>query len=163
MGTPAKSGKKHSSKVQSGNVQSSKSGGSLTGKRAGSFLVEVSRDQMATALTDLGVIDPKHDPDVSRIVVIEVARGKRKTGIKKVFRARPEHGRTAADNSARKAEVVAHATETLDGQANAMGWLQRPNRSLAGKSPLDVLTNGAPEDIERVDELLYAIEYGMYV
>ncbi|HXF27935.1 MAG TPA: MbcA/ParS/Xre antitoxin family protein [Bryobacteraceae bacterium] len=161
MGTPVKRSKERS-KVQSG-----KSGGSLTGKRAGSagsFSVQkVSRDQMATALVDLGVIDPKHDPDVSRFVVIEVARGKGKTDSKKIFKVRPRHNRIATSEAARQAEVIAHASEALDGQANAMRWLQRSNRSLAGRSPLDVLTNGQQEGVERVDELLYAIEYGMYV
>jgi putative toxin-antitoxin system antitoxin component (TIGR02293 family) len=63
---------------------------------------------------------------------------------------------------ARKAEILAHATEALDGQANALRWLQQPNRSLSGRSPLDVLTSGTSEEAERVDELLYGIEYGMY-
>ena len=43
-----------------------------------------------------------------------------------------------------------------------MHWLQEPNRSLSGRSPLAVLTEDAPEAADRVDELLYGIEYGMF-
>lgn len=62
----------------------------------------------------------------------------------------------------RKAEIIAHATEALDGQANAMDWLQRPNPGLGGKAPLNVLTHGDIDEVNRVDELLYGLEYGMY-
>jgi putative toxin-antitoxin system antitoxin component (TIGR02293 family) len=64
--------------------------------------------------------------------------------------------------AARNAEIIAHATEALDGQVNAMQWLQEPNRSLGGRSPLAVLTEDTPEAAELVDELLYGIEYGMF-
>jgi hypothetical protein len=33
---------------------------------------------------------------------------------------------------------------------------------LGGKTPLAVLTDGKPEDVEQVDELLYGLEYGMH-
>jgi uncharacterized protein (DUF2384 family) len=43
-----------------------------------------------------------------------------------------------------------------------MHWLQEANRSLAGRSPLAVLTEDTPEAAKVVDELLYGIEYGMF-
>ena len=61
----------------------------------------------------------------------------------------------------RRAQILRHAREALDGAANAKRWLQQPNRSLGGKSPSAVLADGDLEAAERVDELLYGLEYGM--
>jgi hypothetical protein len=52
---------------------------------------------------------------------------------------RPPATRTTSPGAARRAEIVAHATEALDGRVNAMHWLQEANRSLGGRSPLAVL------------------------
>jgi hypothetical protein len=62
----------------------------------------------------------------------------------------------------RKAEIIAHATVALDGQKNAMQWLQRANPNLADRPPLEVLTHGRPEEQQLVDELLYALEFGIH-
>jgi uncharacterized protein (DUF2384 family) len=75
---------------------------------------------------------------------------------------RPSTTRTTSPGAARRAEIVAHATEALDGRVNAMHWLQEANRSLGGRSPLAVLTEDTPEAAGIVDELLYGIEYGMF-
>jgi putative toxin-antitoxin system antitoxin component (TIGR02293 family) len=63
---------------------------------------------------------------------------------------------------ARRAEIISHATVALDGQANAMQWLQEPNRALTNRTPLQVLSVGSPEDMQTVDDLLTALEHGMY-
>ncbi len=63
---------------------------------------------------------------------------------------------------AKAAEVIAHAVIALDGQANAMRWLKRPNRNLTNRTPLDVLFQGSPDDMQEVDELLFALENGIY-
>ncbi len=65
--------------------------------------------------------------------------------------------------AARTAEVIAHATVALDGKANAMQWLQQPNPHLGNKTPLQVAFNGEPDELERVDELLSALENGIHV
>ncbi|MGA8595772.1 MAG: MbcA/ParS/Xre antitoxin family protein [Bryobacteraceae bacterium] len=123
----------------------------------------VSRGQMAKALSDLGFSQPERAAEAGRFVVIEVAGRKSKGRINKVIRMGSEESVVLPlPDSVRKAEIIAHATEALDGQVNAMHWLQRPNRSLSGKAPLEVLTNGLPDEAEKVDELLYGLEYGMY-
>ena len=63
----------------------------------------------------------------------------------------------------RAAAVIAHATVALDGQENAMAWLQKPNPHLDRKTPLQLLFGGEAHEIEIVDELLSAMENGMYV
>ncbi len=65
--------------------------------------------------------------------------------------------------AARAAAVIAHATVALDGQANAMAWLQKSNSYLENKSPLQVLFGGEAEEVQIVDELLSAIENGIHV
>jgi uncharacterized protein (DUF2384 family) len=59
-------------------------------------------------------------------------------------------------------EIVAHATVALDTQGNAMRWLQQPNADLTGRTPLDVLFQGIPEEMQQVDDLLSAMEFGVY-
>lgn len=65
--------------------------------------------------------------------------------------------------AARTAAVIAHAAVALDGQGNAMAWLQKPNPQLQSRTPLEALFGGDAEDVETVDELLSALENGMYV
>lgn len=65
--------------------------------------------------------------------------------------------------TARTAEVIAHAAVALDGQANALTWLQRPHSYLENKTPLYVAFNGTPEEVDRIDELLSALENGIHV
>ena len=61
------------------------------------------------------------------------------------------------------AEVIAHAAVALDGQANALTWLQRPHSYLGNKTPLYVAFNGEPEEVDRIDELLSALENGIHI
>lgn len=138
------------------------SGGLQKGKGESFAIQKVSHSQMAKALSELGVLDSADIATASRFVVIEVERNKSKDRINKVFRSQGETPIAPLQGEARKAEIIAHATEALDGQVNAMHWLQKPNRSLSGKTPLTVLTGGKPEEMEQVDELLYGLEYGMY-
>ncbi len=65
--------------------------------------------------------------------------------------------------AARAAEVIAHAAVALDEQANALTWLQRPHSHLGNKTPLYVAFNGDPEEVDRIDELLSALENGIHV
>ena len=64
---------------------------------------------------------------------------------------------------ARAAEVIAHATIALDGQVNALAWLNRPHTHLGNRSPLFVAFHGEPEEVDHVDELLSALENGIHV
>jgi hypothetical protein len=67
----------------------------------------------------------------------------------------------------RAVEAIAHATVALDGQANAMAWLRKPNPHLANKTPLlaicHAIFDGDPTEIDLLDELLSALENGIHV
>lgn len=122
----------------------------------------VSPARMREALAILGVEGEAVMRPSGRFVLLEMARERGEDRIRRVFKPSSESPAKPPGGAARRAEIIAHATEALDGQANAMQWLQQPNRSLAGRTPLEVLTEDAPEAAERVDELLYGIEYGMF-
>ena len=62
----------------------------------------------------------------------------------------------------RKAEIIAHATESLDGRKNAMDWLQKPSPNMGGRTPLEVLNQGEPEELQQLDDVLTALDYGMH-
>jgi uncharacterized protein (DUF2384 family) len=134
-----------------------------TGSGSKFSVQKVSRGQMVKAPSDLGFSQPERAAEAGRFVVIEVGGRTHKGKINKVIRTSSEDvaGLVMSD-SVRTAEIIAHATEALDGQVNAMHWLRQPNRGLSGRAPLDVLTSGLPDEAEKVDELLYGLEYGMY-
>ncbi len=62
----------------------------------------------------------------------------------------------------RMAAIIAHATVSLDGQQNAMRWLQKPNQRMGDRTPLDVLLQGEPGELQQLDDLLTALDYGMH-
>jgi uncharacterized protein (DUF2384 family) len=62
----------------------------------------------------------------------------------------------------RKADIIAHATESLDGRKNALDWLQKPSPSMGGRTPLEVLDQGEPEELQQLDDVLTALDYGMH-
>lgn len=116
----------------------------------------------AKALSDLGIA-PRSGV-ARRFLLIEIAGGQEKGPAGIVFGPDERQTSTASlpGESVRRAEIIAHATEALDGQTNALRWLLQPEPNLGGKAPLAVLTEGTPEEAEQVDELLYGLEYGMY-
>src|SRR5690606_39162431 len=65
-----------------------------------------------------------------------------------------------SDRLYRLSKVVAIAEEVLEGTANAMSWLRRPQPALAGQVPLDLLVTEAGAD--EVETLLRRIDYGVY-
>ena len=126
---------------------------------------QVSPRQMQQVLAILGLRDESLDLPSGRFALVELRHGRGEKRVRRVFKTHllgPPATTQQMWGPARKAEIIAHATEALDGQANAMQWLQQPNRSLSGRTPLEVLSGDAPEEAERVDEILYGIEYGMY-
>lgn len=62
----------------------------------------------------------------------------------------------------RRAEIIAHATVSLDGRENAMAWLQKPSLNMGGRTPLEVLAQGVPEELQELDDVLTALDYGMH-
>jgi hypothetical protein len=125
----------------------------------------VSPGQMRQALALLGLLDEGKALPVGRFALIELSRDKKRGRVRRIFKTQAAEPPLRAEElrgPVRKAEIIAHATEALDGQVDAMQWLQQPNRSLGGRTPLEVLTEDAAEETERVDELLYGIEYGMF-
>ena len=65
-----------------------------------------------------------------------------------------------SDRAARLARVIALATEVLGTTEKASSWLRTPNRALGGELPIDVLDTDP--GYRSVEEVLYAIAYGMY-
>lgn len=65
-----------------------------------------------------------------------------------------------SDRAARMARIIALTTEILGTNEKASSWLRTPNRSLDGKSPIDEI--GTDPGYRSVEEVLYAIAYGMY-
>jgi uncharacterized protein (DUF2384 family) len=50
----------------------------------------------------------------------------------------------------------------MDGRENAMHWLERENPSFGGRSPLQVLFQGDPDETQRIEDILTALDYGMH-
>ena len=65
-----------------------------------------------------------------------------------------------SDRTLRMAKVVALANEVLGAEDKASRWMVAPNRALGGKRPFDQLDTEL--GVRSVEEVLYAIAYGMY-
>jgi putative toxin-antitoxin system antitoxin component (TIGR02293 family) len=65
-----------------------------------------------------------------------------------------------SDRLYRLSKVIAVAEEVLEGTANAIAWLRRPQPALAGRVPLELLVTQAGSD--QVETLLRRIDYGVY-
>lgn len=65
-----------------------------------------------------------------------------------------------SDRAARMARVIALATEILGSNEKASSWLRTPNRALRGRAPIDEIETDP--GYRAVEEVLYAIAYGMY-
>jgi putative toxin-antitoxin system antitoxin component (TIGR02293 family) len=65
-----------------------------------------------------------------------------------------------SDRTLRMAKVVALANEVLGAEDKASRWMVAPNRALGGKKPFDQLDTEL--GVRSVEEVLYAIAYGMY-
>ena len=65
-----------------------------------------------------------------------------------------------SDRAARMARIIALATEILGDREKASSWLRTPNRALRGNVPLDEIETDP--GYRSVEEVLYAIGYGMY-
>lgn len=74
-----------------------------------------------------------------------------------------QHARLTIDESdraARMARIIALAVEVLGANERASSWLRTPNRALRGKAPIDEI--GTDPGYRNVEDILYAIAYGMY-
>ena len=65
-----------------------------------------------------------------------------------------------SDRTLRMARVVALAKEVLGTDEKASRWMSHPNRALGGRAPFDELDT--EPGVRSVEEVLYAIAYGMY-
>jgi putative toxin-antitoxin system antitoxin component (TIGR02293 family) len=65
-----------------------------------------------------------------------------------------------SDRALRMARVVALANEVLGAEDKASRWMIAPNRALGGRRPFDQLDTEI--GVRSVEEILYAIAYGMY-
>ena len=65
-----------------------------------------------------------------------------------------------SDRALRMARVVALAQEVLGAEDKASRWMATPNRALGGDRPFDHLDTEPGS--RSVEEILYAIAYGMY-
>jgi len=62
----------------------------------------------------------------------------------------------------RRYQIMAHATEALDGQQNAMNWLQKSSAKMGGKTPWEILDTADPDELQQLDDIQTALDYGMY-
>jgi putative toxin-antitoxin system antitoxin component (TIGR02293 family) len=58
------------------------------------------------------------------------------------------------------ASATTRAKEVLGTGEKASHWMSNPNRALGGKRPFDQLDT--EPGVRKVEEVLYAIAYGMY-
>ena len=65
-----------------------------------------------------------------------------------------------SDRTLRMAKVVALANEVLGAEDKPSRWMVAPNRALGGKIPFDQLDTEL--GVQSVEQILYAIAYGMY-
>ena len=65
-----------------------------------------------------------------------------------------------SDRTMRMARVVALANEVLGAEDKAQRWMVAPNRALGGRKPFDQLDTEL--GVHSVEQVLYAIAYGMY-
>jgi putative toxin-antitoxin system antitoxin component (TIGR02293 family) len=65
-----------------------------------------------------------------------------------------------SDRAMRMARVVALAQEVLGSDEKASHWMSNTNRALGGKKPFDQLDT--EPGVRSVEQVLYAIAYGMY-
>ncbi len=65
-----------------------------------------------------------------------------------------------SDRTLRMARVVALANKILGTEEKASRWMVAPNRALGGRRPFDQLDTEL--GVRSVEEILYAIAYGMY-
>jgi len=63
----------------------------------------------------------------------------------------------------RKVQIIAHATEAMDGQSNMLAWVQKPSQSFGGRTPFDVLNHADPDKLQRLDDILTALDHGMRI
>jgi len=76
---------------------------------------------------------------------------------------RKREGRLRADESdrlMRLALILTFAEEVLGNRERAVAWLQKPNRALGGKTPLDRLDTGI--GARQVEQMLLRIAHGVY-
>jgi putative toxin-antitoxin system antitoxin component (TIGR02293 family) len=65
-----------------------------------------------------------------------------------------------SDRTLRMAKVIALANEILGTEDKASRWMVAPNRALGGQKPFDQLDTEL--GVQSVEQVLYAIAYGMY-
>lgn len=65
-----------------------------------------------------------------------------------------------SDRLFRLARIAAQAADTLGSPEKAATWLQRPNRALGGRAPLELLDTDAGS--RQVEDVLGRIEHGVY-
>jgi putative toxin-antitoxin system antitoxin component (TIGR02293 family) len=65
-----------------------------------------------------------------------------------------------SDRTLRMAKVIALANEVLGAEDKASRWMVAPNRALGGLKPFDQLDTEL--GVQSVEQVLYAIAYGMY-
>lgn len=65
-----------------------------------------------------------------------------------------------SDRLFRLARIAAQAAEVLGSEEKAAAWLQRPNRALGGRVPLELLDTDAGS--RQVEDVLGRIEHGVF-
>lgn len=94
------------------------------------------------------------DSELARLLGIGEATLRRA----RAARAKLDSG--TSDRLYRLSKIVAVAEEALEGPAQAMSWLRRPQPALSGAVPLERLITQAGAD--EVETLLRRIDFGVY-
>jgi len=68
--------------------------------------------------------------------------------------------RSESDRTVRLARVFAYAEDVFENRETARTWLRRPNRALAGNTPLSLLDTDL--GVRQVETELGRIEYGVF-
>jgi putative toxin-antitoxin system antitoxin component (TIGR02293 family) len=134
----------------------------LGGKKAFRHPISVPED-LASSIREGFPVTTIHS--LSERLTLNKAEVARRLGIapRTLTRRTTRHQRLTADESdraARMARIIALATEVLGAEEKAASWLRTPNRALNGQLPIDVIETDP--GYRQVEEVLYAIAYGMY-
>ena len=76
------------------------------------------------------------------------------------WKQRPRLDTATSDRVVRLARVLTMAIDVLEEQEHAVAWLREPSESLGGRTPLEVMVTDV--GAERVTNMLYQMEYGIY-
>jgi putative toxin-antitoxin system antitoxin component (TIGR02293 family) len=123
-------------------------------KKAGDLVDQIRAGLPASAVTTLADALSMNKSQVAERLNIPLRTLSRRLATK----SRLTHDES--DRTLRMARVVALAQEVLGAEDKSSRWMVAPNRALGGVRPFDLLDTEM--GVRSVEQILYAIAYGMY-